>query len=84
MLNTSTLIKKTSQDTDYMASLSPRPWNVGTMQYSARWRSLRRGFHQYFNQTAIEKYRSVQLNEVRSLLGRILDSPEKTTQHLRL
>lgn len=49
-----------------------------------KWRDHRRIFHQYFNQIAVKKYRSVQLNEIRSLLGRILDSPAQTAQHVRL
>ena len=34
-------------------------WNLGFKRYGASWREHRRGFHQYFNSTAVESYVTV-------------------------
>ncbi|KIJ26834.1 hypothetical protein M422DRAFT_191689 [Sphaerobolus stellatus SS14] len=46
------------------------------MVYGHRWRSHRQVFHQHFNLNMVPKYRPVQLKSTRSLLLRLLDTPD--------
>lgn len=59
-------------------------FNFVFMPYGPKWRAHRRCFHQYFNQTAVEKYLPVQLDETRLFLRRALDTPGKLPQQIRL
>ena len=54
------------------------------MPYTPKWRAHRRMFHQHFHQGAVEKYLPVQLQYVRGMLPRILESPKDIRKHLRL
>ncbi|KAI0092433.1 CyP450 monooxygenase [Irpex rosettiformis] len=50
-------------------------FNLATMPYGNRWRSIRRMFHQYFNQTVTPNYRDKQTKEVYAFLRRCLEQP---------
>ena len=52
------------------------------LEYGHRWREHRRMFHQFFNQVVVGEHLPVQTKEMRALLGRILDSPERTVEHV--
>lgn len=43
------------------------------MPYGQEWRSIRRVFHQYFNQIATPNYRDKQTTEVHAFLRRSLE-----------
>ncbi|GJJ11049.1 hypothetical protein Clacol_005280 [Clathrus columnatus] len=58
-------------------------WTVIFQQYGERWRRDRTYFHQYFNQTAVEKYHEVQMKYTKVLLKRLYQSPEDSRSHLR-
>ncbi|KAH8094866.1 cytochrome P450 98A3 [Cristinia sonorae] len=58
---------------DFSLAISP---------YGPIWRSQRRLFHQYFNQTVVHAYQGVQLEEVRKFLSRALESPEHIKEHI--
>ncbi|KAI0698607.1 CyP450 monooxygenase [Cytidiella melzeri] len=53
-------------------------FDMGLMPYGSRWRSIRKNFHQYFNQTVVPQYRDKQAREVHAFLRRCLD--QKGTQ----
>lgn len=59
-------------------------FSFGHLPYGQKWREHRRIFHQYFNQNAVKDYQSLELNEVRLMLGRILETPQHTADHIRL
>ncbi|KAI0340920.1 cytochrome P450 [Trametopsis cervina] len=56
-----------------MDELTGWAWNVALMPYSQEWRSIRRVFHQYFNQLATPNYRDKQTKEVHGFLRRSLE-----------
>ncbi|KAH8093203.1 CyP450 monooxygenase [Cristinia sonorae] len=58
-------------------------FNIATMPYNDRWRAHRRVFHQHFHRGTVDKYQSVQLQQVRALLSWILDDPTNTRKHVR-
>jgi len=47
-------------------------WALGFTQYGARWRMLRKCFHQQFHQGVIERYEPIQTREVRAFLRRMI------------
>lgn len=50
-------------------------FNMGNMRYGSRWRSVRRMFHQHFNQSVAPNYRDKQRKEIHAFLRRCLDQP---------
>jgi hypothetical protein len=58
-------------------------WASGFIPYGARWRILRRGFHEHFNPAASKAYHPLQQRAVHRLLRNLLQSPEHFSQHLR-
>ncbi|KIJ38757.1 hypothetical protein M422DRAFT_33150, partial [Sphaerobolus stellatus SS14] len=58
-------------------------WNFVIMRYGDRWRRHRRSFHQRFNPGAILEYMPLQLNQTRSLLLRLRESPDDFLAHIR-
>ncbi|KIJ96361.1 hypothetical protein K443DRAFT_10697 [Laccaria amethystina LaAM-08-1] len=66
-----------------MVNLMGWDWSFGHMRYGYRWRSHRRMFHQYFQQSVAHTHWPVQKREVHALLRRLLDSPQNLINHLR-
>lgn len=58
-------------------------WTMIMMQYGQTWKQTRTYFHQYFNQTAVENYREVQIKYTKTLLKRLYLSPKDYRMHLR-
>ncbi|KAI0340922.1 cytochrome P450 [Trametopsis cervina] len=56
-----------------MDELTGWAWNVALMPYGQEWRSIRRVFHQYFNQLSTPNYRDKQTKEVHAFLRRSLE-----------
>lgn len=54
------------------------------MPYGTDWRVHRRVFHQYFNQTTVNKYLDVQVQQTHLFLRRALETPGKLAQQTRL
>ncbi|KAI0770762.1 putative CyP450 monooxygenase [Irpex lacteus] len=50
-------------------------FNLANMRYGPRWRSVRRMFHQHFNQTAVPNYQDKQRREIHAFLRRCLEQP---------
>ncbi|KAI0796313.1 CyP450 monooxygenase [Irpex lacteus] len=50
-------------------------FNMGNMRYGPRWRSVRRMFHQHFNQSVAPNYRDKQRKEIHAFLRRCLEQP---------
>ncbi|KAI0092432.1 CyP450 monooxygenase [Irpex rosettiformis] len=50
-------------------------FNMATMPYGNRWRSVRRMFHQHFNQAVTPNYRDKQTKEIHAFLRRCLEQP---------
>lgn len=53
------------------------------MRYSPKWRVHRKMFHQHFEPGVVDRYRPVQLQEVRKFLSWTLESPQHTRRHVR-
>ncbi|EJF57353.1 cytochrome P450 [Dichomitus squalens LYAD-421 SS1] len=66
-----------------MAELVGLGYEFALMKYSDAWRQRRRIFHSFFHQGVVSQYRPVRLREVRRLLGKLLDEPEKFLHHSR-
>ncbi|EMD33676.1 hypothetical protein CERSUDRAFT_141968 [Gelatoporia subvermispora B] len=58
-------------------------WSYTTMPYGQQWRQHRRGFHQYFNQTAVRAYEPQMHESARKLLRRLYNEPEKFAEQIR-
>jgi len=58
--------------------LSGGSLNFGLQPYGPLWRQHRRVFHEYFNLTAIPKYRATQLKHARALLLKLLTDAESS------
>ncbi|KAI0340919.1 cytochrome P450 [Trametopsis cervina] len=56
-----------------MDELTGWGWNFGLMPYGQEWRSIRRVFHQYFEQPAVLNYWDKQTKEVHAFLRRMLE-----------
>ncbi|KAI0798709.1 cytochrome P450 [Irpex lacteus] len=50
-------------------------FNLATMPYGNHWRTIRRMFHQHFNQTVTPRYRDLQTREIHAFLRRCLEVP---------
>ncbi len=48
---------------------------MGNIGYGPRWRSVRRMFHQHFNQAVALNYRDKQRKEIHAFLRRCLEQP---------
>ncbi|KIJ25391.1 hypothetical protein M422DRAFT_273673 [Sphaerobolus stellatus SS14] len=59
-----------------MLQMSGWDFAFSNKAYGHRWRSHRQVFHQHFNMNMVTKYRAVQLKNTRSLLLRLLDTPD--------
>ncbi|KAH8094841.1 cytochrome P450 [Cristinia sonorae] len=66
-----------------MDELMSWDFSFAHIEYGQRWRDHRRMFHEFFNQAVVHDHRPAQLREIRATLGRILESPELTAQHVR-
>uniref|UniRef100_A0A8H7XVA8 Cytochrome P450 n=1 Tax=Psilocybe cubensis TaxID=181762 RepID=A0A8H7XVA8_PSICU len=55
--------------------------NIGLMRYGEKWRSHRRVSHQNFNIHAATQYEPIQTRKVRDLLQKVLDRPDKFSEH---
>ncbi|KAH8105125.1 cytochrome P450 [Cristinia sonorae] len=58
-------------------------WAIPLAPYTPRWRTGRRYFHQHFNRSVLNEYRSVLEQETHAVLSRLLTSPELARQHIR-
>lgn len=56
---------------------------LGLLPYGSRWRFQRRTFHQPFQPSVVDKYRGVELQQIRSFMPWVLDSPSQTRQYVR-
>ena len=58
-------------------------WSFAFREYGPFWRRGRRAFHQFFNQTAVQKYIPDQRLEAHRLVIRLIDNPEAFIHHIR-
>ncbi|KAI0070807.1 cytochrome P450 [Panus rudis PR-1116 ss-1] len=58
-------------------------WGLSQVPYGEEWRTMRRAFHQVFNQNAVKEYRPFVLEANRGLLKRLLTGPDRFVEHLR-
>ncbi|KAH8105243.1 cytochrome P450 [Cristinia sonorae] len=66
-----------------MMDLANWGWAFSMMAYTPSFRAHRRLFIEHFNRTAMQKYRSIQLQETHAVLVRLLHTPDMARQHLR-
>ncbi|KAI0078416.1 cytochrome P450 [Panus rudis PR-1116 ss-1] len=59
-------------------------FNIALMGYSQRWRAHRRALHQYVNERAQRQWNSIQLDESRMFIRRLLDEPENLNAYIPL
>ncbi|KAF8186023.1 cytochrome P450 [Pholiota molesta] len=58
-------------------------WDVGFMEYGARWRYHRRIFQQYFKPEASINYQPIQTRKVNDMLYSLLKTPANFMEHYR-
>ncbi|TCD64488.1 hypothetical protein EIP91_004049 [Steccherinum ochraceum] len=63
-----------------VAEMMTWDFNLATMSYAARWRAHRQMFHRHFQQSAVDKYRGIQVQYTRAFLSWILESPPEDTR----
>ncbi|KAI0350838.1 O-methylsterigmatocystin oxidoreductase [Trametes cingulata] len=59
-----------------MAELTGHMWEFAIQGYSPEWRTRRRLFHTFFQQSVVPNYRPIHLRECRRFLLRLLNNPE--------
>ncbi|PIL24825.1 cytochrome P450 [Ganoderma sinense ZZ0214-1] len=65
-----------------MAEMVGMEWMLVLMQYGKEWRRHRRAFHQAFHSEAVAQYQPLQLQMIRRLLARLVESPKNVVQQL--
>ena len=58
-------------------------WEFSLTNYNSDWRRCRRSFHDYFNQTAVQEYRSVHRRVVRMFLNNLLEDPDNFRVYIK-
>ena len=58
-------------------------FNFGFIPYGARWRKLRKLFHENFHIDTVYKYQPMQRREVHAFLCRLLVTPDNFLHHIR-
>ncbi|THH31277.1 hypothetical protein EUX98_g2916 [Antrodiella citrinella] len=66
-----------------MVNLLSWEWTFSFMRYGSVWRSYRRSFHSHYNGASVRSYRTIQLQESRMLLKRIINTPREARKHVR-
>ena len=56
---------------------------MSLMPYGLWWRRHRKLFHEHFNCNVVTKYQSIQRQETRALLRRLLVTPDNLFHHIR-
>ncbi|KAI0333738.1 CyP450 monooxygenase [Cubamyces sp. BRFM 1775] len=70
--------------TNPMAELMGMDGIFGLMPYGERWKRHRRGFWQHFHPGVIAKYRVAQSVQARRFLVKLLQTPSRLKEHIRL
>ncbi|TCD63400.1 hypothetical protein EIP91_005582 [Steccherinum ochraceum] len=70
------------KSTTEMMKLMRWEWSMAIMPYGPTWREHRRIAHQYLNYDAVKQYRTLQLEEIRACLSRMLETPLHAKEHI--
>jgi cytochrome P450 len=87
MLHESTLYVTSMRSRNFALICSPRRmdsnWSFGFMQYSPRWKHLRRLFNDHVGPTTSRAFFDIQTSSTHTLIRSLLRTPDQFAKHLR-